>query len=395
MIQSQGSNSRYSNENDYEIMVLVEGFYPHLGGGALEQWNFTRQAADEEFDVSVFTPRVEDAPKRETKEGVSIYRPFPGAAHRDDLSTLSSISKRILFNICILPYLLIRIHEKRPDIIYCPSHLLHPIAKILGVAFSIPTIQYVAYSPSLRNNSKKDIEWLLEQLNFRIFMGDLVFVRNPEIKEMINKYNSGSNVNIIDGIVDADLIHSLTDSDLEIQDLIESFNIPENATLLCWVGRVVDIKNPDAALEIIDTLPDDYHLIIAGDGPELSRIQRLAERYYDISRIHFAGRIPHKQALQLMGVSDGLLLTSNTESYPTVVFEALCLDTQVFATPVGILTELTDPALYLSDIKSLPRKIKDHSSNTTRTIRIHKANLERYRIGEFSETIIKSIRRIA
>jgi len=154
---------------------------------------------------------------------------------------------------------------------------------------------------------------------------------------------------------------------------------------------VVEIKNPEAALEVVDQLPDEYHLVFVGDGPEFESVKRSARSAHDFDRIHFTGEVSHERALQIIGFSDGLILTSNTEAYPTVVFEAICLGTPVYATPVGVLTELSEPEIALGTIEDLPTIISEDSrlSNIDSTEIPQK--IDRYSIDQFSKTILDTI----
>ncbi|MFC5973419.1 glycosyltransferase family 4 protein [Halomarina salina] len=379
------------NSDGQRLIILVEGFYPHLGGGSLEQWHLAQEAVDEGFDVTVYTPKMDDTPKKETVNGVNIRRPFSGPNDPDDLTNPMAMFRRIVFNALLLPYLLLQLRKSTVDIVYCPSHLLHPVAKIVATLKSAPVVQFIGFSPSLRNNAEFDILLFLEKINFRLFMGDFVFTRNSSIANQVKKYNSESVVTTVDGIVNEDDILDAA-NDFHPESLLSEFELPEDTTLLCWVGRVVDIKNPEGAIQIINEMPDQYHLVFIGDGPRSGRVQDLAEELDNSDRIHFIGRVPHHKTLQLMGMSHGLVLTSHTEAYPTVAFEALCLDTPVFSTPVGVLPEISDPNLYLEDICSLHHVIdRYYTSNSPNSLNVRDERLEKYGIKQFSNNVIRAL----
>jgi len=370
------------------IVVLAECFYPHLGGGSLSQWKFTQKAVEEGYDVTVFTPRFDDDPKEEMVEGVEIRRPFPGPNNQDDLSSFSAMVRRIAFNLFLLPYLLVYAYRTQPAVLYSPSHLLHPVAKIIGTIYRIPVIQFIGYSPSLRDQEETDIQLLLEQMNFRFFMGDVVFTRNQLIADQVSEQNPQSSVDTIDGVLDAEKLREAI-SELDRSELRAELGIPEDKKTLCWVGRVVEIKNPEAVLEVLDQLPEEYHLVFVGDGPEYKPVKKSARSDHDFDRIHFTGKVSHKRALQIIGFSDGLILTSNTEAYPTVVFEALCLNTPVYATPVGVLPNLSDEMVYICNINNMSAIIEENKWRNGKLINEKKIN--RYSIEQFSDTVLKAI----
>lgn len=381
--------------SNQHILILVEGFYPHLGGGALEQWQLAQKVAEEGMEVTAFTPQIENTPKEETVNGVEIKRPFSGPQDPDKLNSPIAMLRRCLFNLLLLPYLLLYLRNKEVDIIYCPSHLLHPVTIIVGKLYSIPTVQYIGFSPSLRNDAGMDIQHLLEQFMFQFFMGETIFARNPSVVDEVQKYNPTSRIDTVGGIViENDLRTAVRDS--TNKNLRRDLDIPEDATLLCWVGRIVDIKNPEGALELVDQLPERFHLILVGDGPESERVRDLANSDYNTNRIHFIGRLSHERTLQAIGVSDGLVLTSNTEAYPTVVFEALCLDTPVFSTPVGILPRISEENLYLRNLDSLPEVIEENCVSLSRdSAEINQKILNKYGMERFTTTILDRIRELA
>jgi len=97
--------------------------------------------------------------------------------------------------------------------------------------------------------------------------------------------------------------------------------------------------------------------------------------------------VPHKEALQHISSADGLLLTSEAEAYPSVVFEAMYFGKPVFATSVGVLPEISDPLLQIGDIDTLHRLIHEHD--------FEKGNKntyeERYTVKNYTNTMINSL----
>jgi glycosyltransferase involved in cell wall biosynthesis len=100
------------------------------------------------------------------------------------------------------------------------------------------------------------------------------------------------------------------------------------------VGRLVPWKRVDGLLEALKEVPD-LGLVVVGDGPERSRLVRLARDLQISDRVYFAGQRSQKEALGLMAACDLFVLNSTYEGLPHVVLEAMALGLPVVATAVG------------------------------------------------------------
>ena len=105
--------------------------------------------------------------------------------------------------------------------------------------------------------------------------------------------------------------------------------------VLLFAGRLTPEKRVDAILRALPHVPE-AELLVAGDGPEAMRLQRLGRG----ARVRFLGAVPHEAMPQLMNAADLLVLPSEYEGLATVALEALACGTPVVATPVGGLVEV-------------------------------------------------------
>ena len=120
--------------------------------------------------------------------------------------------------------------------------------------------------------------------------------------------------------------------------------LPNELTMLLWVGRLVTGKRTEVALEAASLVPGARAFVI-GQGPEY---QRLEERYPEVT---FLGALPRNMTLIWIAAADLLLSTSRTEGAPTTVREARGLDTPVVACDAGDLRAWArhDPDLWVVD----------------------------------------------
>jgi glycosyltransferase involved in cell wall biosynthesis len=103
---------------------------------------------------------------------------------------------------------------------------------------------------------------------------------------------------------------------------------------LAFAGRLGAQKSLDVALAAVDAV-DGVSLLIAGDGDERARLERLAG-----PRVRFLGPQPRERVLELFHAADASLLSSSWENFPHTVVEALAVGTPVIATRVGGVAEV-------------------------------------------------------
>jgi glycosyltransferase involved in cell wall biosynthesis len=93
------------------------------------------------------------------------------------------------------------------------------------------------------------------------------------------------------------------------------------------VGRLIDAKRVDRAIEYVAQTDTLDALVIVGDGPERARLERLARALHVKTR--FVGAVTRPEALVWVGSAHVLLHASEAEGLSTVVREAHALGTPV------------------------------------------------------------------
>lgn len=109
--------------------------------------------------------------------------------------------------------------------------------------------------------------------------------------------------------------------------------------LLAFAGRI----NPQKALDVLlDALAqvEGPSLALAGDGPELARLERYAAELRLDGRVRFLGARSRAEVLELFRAADAAVLTSAWENFPHTVVEALAVGTPVVGTAVGGVAEI-------------------------------------------------------
>ena len=370
-----------TDDESLNILLLAEDFYPRVSGGAFIDFNVAKYLIDHGDSVMTVTPRNENTARREIVDGVEIRRPFRGHSNDKRPNSIRGFFRRILFVLFLLPYLFVLCWRREFDLIYSTNHLLHPVAAIVGFVNRLPHISFIGFSPSIREGqSILDPLVLLERINFRFFVGDRVLCQTPKVQDILSEAFS-CNVERLDGIVDKETIKSAVDS----SNISEGRARTSADIQLIFVGRLVDIKNPTKLPNLVSNLPSAYSLLIIGDGPKREAVEVAVDEAGMGDRIEIAGRLPHKETLQLIHESDILILPSETESYGAVVFEALSLNTPVIASPVGVFPTVDHPDLNIAEIEDFADTIPEISVEESDGI--NSETLEEFAVDRFAEDV--------
>jgi len=125
---------------------------------------------------------------------------------------------------------------------------------------------------------------------------------------------------------------SLSDKIITIYNLVSIPKVyspaPKKSDLeLLFVGRLSSEKNLPLLLESVSLLPSDldWHLTILGSGPEQEFLHNLSSELCINNRVEFVGQVDNVG--DYIARSNMILLTSLYEGLPTVLIEALLLDT--------------------------------------------------------------------
>jgi glycosyltransferase involved in cell wall biosynthesis len=123
------------------------------------------------------------------------------------------------------------------------------------------------------------------------------------------------------------------------------FGLESSNVVLAYVGRLSTEKDVPlfvaAVSQIVRRNPGlRIRSMIAGDGPELLRVEQAIEReglWNEVRLLGDSRRVP-----EILAASDYLLLTSRSEGSPLTILEAMSLGLVVLSTDVGNLREVID-----------------------------------------------------
>lgn len=157
-----------------------------------------------------------------------------------------------------------------------------------------------------------------------------------------------------------------------------------------WVGTLAGlrkVKNLTALVRACVTLPEEWQLVIAGEGPERGAILAAAAALGIEHRVHLPGFIA--QPAKAVGLFDVFALSSHSEQSPISVIEAMAAGLPVAAPRVGDVGAMvaSDNGPYLTepgDEAALTKAIGSLAVNAKLRERIGAANRAKA-VAEYDE----------
>ncbi len=124
--------------------------------------------------------------------------------------------------------------------------------------------------------------------------------------------------------------------------------LPKDSTILLWVGRLQEVKNPLLFVETVELLKrslPQLQAFMIGDGPLRSRIEREIESRELGGLLKIVGSVAHHELADWYRSSDRIVLTSHSEGVPNVLLESIACGIPFIATNVGGIPEIASPNL--------------------------------------------------
>ncbi|WP_296718368.1 glycosyltransferase family 4 protein [Erythrobacter sp.] len=108
-----------------------------------------------------------------------------------------------------------------------------------------------------------------------------------------------------------------------------------------WIGTLAGlraVKQLPLMVQAMAEMPDHWHLVICGDGPERDAIRAAAEACEISHRVHLPGAVA--DPAQVIGLFDIFALSSASEQFPLSVVEAMAAGLPVVAPDVGDIRQM-------------------------------------------------------
>lgn len=167
-----------------------------------------------------------------------------------------------------------------------------------------------------------------------------------------------------------------------------------------WVGTLAGlrpVKNLTALVRAVASLPEEWQLVIVGEGPQGEAIRDAAEDAEIAHRLHMPGFVadPHRY----IGLFDIFALSSRSEQFPLSVVEAMAAGLPVAAPAVGDIAAMVadENAPFIAkpnDVASLADALSRLAGDAALRERVGAANRDKARAQFDEKRMIASYRRL-
>jgi len=371
------------------ILLLTEDFHPNIDGGSLVRSRFTELITDRPHELTVVTGRPDGRPVQDEYCGTEVLRPIDPTPDDVQGYEFAGFLYKILFSLSVFVVGFYLLWTREIDAMYSKSYSTHWAAKILSLLFGVPLLTFIGGTPSLGRYRSSRLKLIPEFINMRCCMGDSVFVRTQQTARRVSRI-SGKPTEVLHGVLNTKDLRSAV-KDCNPAAVRAEYDVEESEQLIIFIGRLVPLKDPETAVNVLSELPPKYKLVIIGDGPEYDALQAQITEAGVNDRVHMTGQLSHQSALKLAYSADLQLVTSKIEAYPSVVFEGLATNNEVFTTDVGVVSDIEESSLHVTDdfVKSI------RATETKGTQKIDDRILERYSIERYTTDSLRTLEQLA
>ena len=139
-----------------------------------------------------------------------------------------------------------------------------------------------------------------------------------------------------------------------------------NKNVLLYVGKMEQRRNPMFLLDLMKTLPNDYALVMVGDGPLLNQVTERVKAD-NMKNVLVLGKMKQEELPAIYAASDVFLLASNYEIFGMVIMESMYFGTPVISTSTAGADTLIDCSrgrvIKGLDLDTWKRNVEDICSN--------------------------------
>lgn len=171
---------------------------------------------------------------------------------------------------------------------------------------------------------------------------DLRVAVSEEVAAEVRPFSAGGPVIVVPNGVDVDLFRDRPGRAGARAEL----GLPASARLLCFTGSLRPWHGLDTAIEAMTALPNDVHLVVAGDGPVRSELERRAHELGLGARVHWLGQVPHRRIPLVLAACEVALAPypalQEFAFSPLKLYEYLAAGIPVVASSIGQIQQALD-----------------------------------------------------
>lgn len=141
-------------------------------------------------------------------------------------------------------------------------------------------------------------------------------------------------ISVVPDCIDAAGFRAKIDAS-RVDELRRKLKIPAGAIVVGYVGRIAREKGWPALVEMLRKLPENYFLLVCGDGNERLDLEQALEQHRLISRASVTGYVSQEEIPNYYALLDAFVLPSAHEEFGGALLEAMVCEIPIVAYDVG------------------------------------------------------------
>ena len=224
-------------------------------------------------------------------------------------------------------------------------------------------------------------------VTFRINASDGITAVSENLRtETYNHFNITKDIRVIPNFVDMERFSR------QRKDHFKKAICPNDEYLIVHTSNFRKVKRVEDAVKVFYRLRQQVpsKLLLVGDGPERSNVEKLCREFGICEDIRFLGKLEAIE--EVLSVSDLFLMPSEKESFGLAALEAMACEVPVISSDAGGLPELnidgeTGYALPIGDIEGMTEKALHILATPQRLQEFKKRALQRAQELEVSKVV--------
>lgn len=127
----------------------------------------------------------------------------------------------------------------------------------------------------------------------------------------------------------------------------KEYSLQSDIPTIVFAGRLCEQKRPNLLAKILKSLHEDkiqFQALIVGDGELRSELELLLEKYNLTRQVQMTGSVSHRKWLDILTISDILLMPSQYEGISIALLEAMAAGVVPVVADVGGQDEIVTPS---------------------------------------------------
>lgn len=327
------------------ILFATDQYFPTLGGISTVTYRIAKQLTIHGHTVAIIAPSTSWKFKEETQDGFVIYRV-------QSLPLFKTKNLRYSPTFLYMNKIKKIIKTFKPDIVHAETP--NDIASItvqIARRLSIPIIGTCHIMPENISGALPFLPSKIGKVVGKLYVGQMMRIFN-KIDFVTAPTQTGIAILKACGITTPSMALSngidlaeFREPSLEEKEAVKKdLKIP-NAPLILYIGRLDKEKRVNILVEALPLIPDDipFHVLIAGTGNEMARLQNLIHKNNLEKKVTFIGLVPKKQLPSLYSAASVFVMPSTAELQSLVTMEAMALKLPIIGAKAGALPYLIQP----------------------------------------------------